>query len=240
MTLDPDMLMKAYAMGVFPMADSRDAPEIYWVEPRRRGILPLDRFKLSNSLAKKLRSDRFTTSANNAFSDVVAACASSSETRSSTWINSQIEIAVRALHHRGQAHSIETWHEGNLVGGLYGISLGGAFFGESMFSRMTDASKVALAHLVARLRVGAFSLLDCQFQTPHLASLGAIEISQKRYCSLLSSATSSTGSACGAVDFGRLDRGVGEDRLAVSSPCATIVSGPISGYRIWQALGQTS
>jgi leucyl/phenylalanyl-tRNA--protein transferase len=235
--LDPDMLMHAYSIGVFPMADSRDAPEIYWVEPRKRGILPLDRFHMSRSLARTLRSDRFETTANAAFEAVVDACAAETSDRPSTWINGQIEAAVRTLHSRGQAHSIETWHKGELVGGLYGISLGRAFFGESMFSRMTDASKVALAHLVARLRVGGFALLDCQFQTPHLASLGAIEISQKRYCTLLDAAVSSDA----AGDFLALDR---PDQVSSSSdaapPRTIVVSGPTSGNRISQALVQTS
>jgi leucyl/phenylalanyl-tRNA---protein transferase len=234
--LDPDMLMHAYSIGVFPMADSRDASEIYWVEPRKRGILPLERFHMSRSLAKTLRSDRFETTADAAFEAVVDACASETSDRPSTWINGQIETAVRTLHSRGQAHSIETWHKGELVGGLYGISLGRAFFGESMFSRMTDASKVALAHLVARLRVGGFTLLDCQFQTPHLASLGAIEISQKRYCTLLGAAVSA------GLDghFLALDQ---PDQVSSSDsppPRMIVVSGPTSGNRISQALVQTS
>ena len=209
-SLDLNMLLKAYAIGVFPMADDRDADEIYWVEPRERGILPLDRFHLSKSLRKTIRSGRFQTTINRAFPEVLAACAESTEDRPGTWINSQIEQAVLQLHQIGHAHSIETWFEGRLVGGLYGISLGRAFFGESMFSRMTDASKVALAHLVARLKVGGFALLDCQFQTPHLQSLGAIEISRNDYSVALSTALSGTeGSATGApvaADLAALDR----------------------------------
>jgi leucyl/phenylalanyl-tRNA---protein transferase len=237
--LDPDMLLKAYSIGIFPMADSRDDPEIYWVEPKKRAILPLDGFLLSHSLAKTIRQDRFETTADRAFDAVVAACAEATKDRPSTWINAQIEQAVHTLHQRGQAHSIETWHEGQLVGGLYGISLGRAFFGESMFSRATDASKVALAHLVARLKVGGFILLDCQFQTDHLASLGAIEISNTRYSSLLSAAVSTVG-ASGATtsDFGALDREDGPSEP--SSPRAMMVSSPISGWRISQALTQTS
>ncbi len=226
--LDPDMLLRAYAIGVFPMADSRDAPDVYWVEPKKRGVLPLDQFHLSRSLAKTLKSDRFETTVDVAFDRVVQACAESVDDRPSTWINSQIEQAVATLHARGCAHSIETWHEGRLVGGLYGIRLAGAFFGESMFSRMTDASKVALAHLVARMRVGGFCLLDCQFQTAHLETMGAIEISRSAYSSSLSSALERRD-----ADFRALDG-------AVSPPRATIVSGPISGWRIWQALVQTS
>jgi leucyl/phenylalanyl-tRNA---protein transferase len=227
-SLDPDMLLRAYAIGVFPMADSRDAQDVYWVEPKKRGVLPLDKFHMSRSLAKVLKSDRFETTADAAFGQVVAACAEHVAGRPSTWINSQIEEVVHLLHERGSAHSIETWHDGKLVGGLYGIRLGGAFFGESMFSRMTDASKVALAHLVARMRIGGFSLLDCQFQTAHLESLGAIEISRKDYSSSLSSALERRD-----ADFRALDG-------AVSPPRAMIVSGPVSGWRIWQSLVQTS
>ncbi|MEQ1548492.1 MAG: leucyl/phenylalanyl-tRNA--protein transferase [Chakrabartia sp.] len=223
------------------MADSRDASEIYWVEPNKRAILPLDGFRLSHSLAKTLRQDRFETTANAAFGAVVAACAQATEARPSTWINAQIEEAVSMLHQRGQAHSIETWQDGQLVGGLYGIALGRAFFGESMFSQATDASKVALAHLVARLKVGGFELLDCQFQTDHLASLGAIEISKARYSALLSAAVSADGvSGAAASDFGALDRGGAADSVPSSFPRATIVSVPISGWRIAQALTQTS
>ncbi len=226
--LDPDMLLRAYAIGVFPMADSRDAPDVYWVEPKKRGVLPLDQFHLSKSLAKTLKSNRFETTADAAFADVVRLCAEPVPGRPSTWINRQIEEVVHILHERGCAHSIETWHEGQLVGGLYGISLGGAFFGESMFSRMTDASKVALAHLVARMRVGGFSLLDCQFQTAHLQSLGAIEVSRDAYSSSLERALERL-----EADFSVFDE-------PSSPPRAVIVSGPISGWRIWQSLVQTS
>ncbi len=240
-TLDPDIVIKAYGIGIFPMADGRDAPEIYWVEPKMRAVIPLDRFRLSHSLAKTLRQDRFETTANAAFGSVVEACAQATDTRPSTWINAQIEQAVSTLHQRGQAHSIETWQDGQLVGGLYGIALGRAFFGESMFSRATDASKVALAHLVARLKVGGFALLDCQFQTDHLASLGAIEISKARYSVLLSAAVSTEGvSGETASDFGAFDWGAAEDSDPPSSPRATMVSAPISGWRIAQALTQTS
>ncbi|WP_076073205.1 leucyl/phenylalanyl-tRNA--protein transferase [Sphingomonas montana] len=240
--LDPDLLLRAYAIGVFPMADSRDARDIYWVEPRKRGVLPLDGFRLSRSLAKTLRSDRFTVTADTAFADVVAQCAQSTDDRPDTWINPQIERAYAALHARGHAHSVETWVDGALVGGLYGVTLGGAFFGESMFSRRRDASKVALAHLVARLRVGGYRLLDCQFITDHLASLGAIEIARAAYVSLLDGALG-VGSTGGRVvgDFRALDRlaDPANDAAAASDPAAT-VSGPVSGNRIVQLLGQTS
>jgi leucyl/phenylalanyl-tRNA--protein transferase len=238
--LDPDLLLRAYSIGVFPMADSRDAPDVFWVEPKRRGILPLDKFHLSRSLAKVLRSERFVITVDHAFADVVTACATPTEARPDTWINVQIEQAYRALHARDAAHSVEVWRDGVLVGGLYGVRLGAAFFGESMFSRERDASKVALAHLVARLRTGGFRLLDCQFITGHLASLGAIEISRDTYVASLAAAI---GAGAGA---GRDDGLAGDFRLfdrlegAPALDEAGTVFGPTSGYRIAQLLGQTS
>ena len=183
------MLLRGYAAGIFPMADSRDAGDIFWVEPRSRAIIPLDRFHLSHSLTKRIRSDRFTVTSDQAFHQVLLACAD----RDETWINSAIERATLGLHAVGHAHSVECWRDGRLVGGLYGVKLGRAFFGESMFSLMTDASKVALAWLVARLRVGHFTLLDCQFITPHLISLGATTVDRDHYVTLLGSALSSVG-----------------------------------------------
>lgn len=238
--LTPDLLLKAYSIGVFPMADDRNAPDVYWVEPRKRAILPLDGFHLSHSLRKTLRSGRYETTLNRAFHRVVLACAEPAADRPGTWINSLIEQAVLRLHQLGHAHSIETWHEGELVGGLYGISLGRAFFGESMFSRMTDTSKVALAHLVARLRCGGFELLDCQFQTPHLASLGAVEIDREDYSVALGAALSAGAGASSVLagDMLALDRLTGAP--PDSSPRATIVAGPTSAWRILQALTQTS
>ena len=185
------MLLRGYAAGIFPMADSREAGDIFWVEPRSRAIIPLDHFHLSHSLAKRIRSGKFTVTRDQAFHQVLLACAD----RDETWINSVIERATLGLHAVGHAHSIECWHEGQLVGGLYGVKLGRAFFGESMFSLMTDASKVALAWLVARLRVGHFTLLDCQFITPHLSSLGATTVNRDHYVGLFGSAHSSTGAA---------------------------------------------
>jgi len=237
-TLDPDLLLRAYSVGVFPMADSREARDIFWVEPKKRGILPLDGFHLSKSLAKTLRSERFTVTADRAFAQVVAACAERGPKRPDTWINPPIERAYTALHGRGYAHSIECWYEGRLVGGLYGVQLGAAFFGESMFSRMNDASKVALAYLVARLRVGHFKLLDCQFITDHLASMGAIEISREAYVGLLDGALGAGGGlvSLSSADFFALDRLVAEE----ATDAAVMVSGPISGCRIAQLLAQTS
>ena len=239
--LDPDLLLRAYSVGVFPMASTRDAADVFWVEPKKRGVLPLDGFHLSRSLAKTLRQERFTVTVDMAFGDVVARCAAHVPDRPDTWINPQIERAYGELHRRGYAHSVESWHDGVLVGGLYGVRLGGAFFGESMFSRVADASKVALAHLVARLRVGGFRLLDCQFLTDHLASLGTVEVERDAYVALLDRALglgSAAGAGASSADFFALD-GLGAAPDAVTATAAT-VSGPVAGWRIAQLLGQTS
>jgi leucyl/phenylalanyl-tRNA--protein transferase len=227
--LDPDLLLRAYAAGIFPMADKRDADELYWVEPRRRGVLPLDRFHLSRSLAKLLRQDRFELTADRAFETVMRECAAPAPGRTESWINEPILDGYLRLHRLGFAHSIECWRDGELAGGLYGVKLGGAFFGESMFTRVRDASKVALAHLVARLRVGGFRLLDTQFLTDHLKSMGAIEISRSAYRSWLDEALSVDG------DFFALDALAAGDARP-----ATMVSGPLSGKLIAQLLTQTS
>lgn len=187
--LDPDILLRAYAAGIFPMADSSDADDVYWVEPKQRAILPLDGFHLSTSLRKTIKSGQFSVTLNRNFTDIVDLCAESAPDRPSTWINEKIRTSYTVLHSIGHAHSVEVRDDaGQIVGGLYGVSLGRTFFGESMVSRRTDASKVALAHLVARLRFAGFQLLDCQFMTAHLASLGAIEIPQKTYLTYLSDA----------------------------------------------------
>jgi leucyl/phenylalanyl-tRNA---protein transferase len=186
--LTPDILIEAYAAGIFPMAESADDKELFWVDPNRRGILPLDGFHMPRRLKRVLRGGRFAVRADTAFASVIRGCAEASEMRPSTWINDEIVRLYTALFERGAAHSVECWQEGDLVGGLYGVSLGAAFFGESMFSRVSDASKVALAHLVARLRRGGYRLLDTQFLTPHLARFGAIEISRARYHRLLAEA----------------------------------------------------
>ena len=182
--ITPDTLLRAYAQGIFPMAEGRDDPAIHWVDPRRRGILPLDGFHLSRSLARRMRRGGFTLTTDQAFASVVTACAD----RPETWISHRIQALYQALHARGHAHSIEVWQNGHLVGGVYGVVLGAAFFGESMFSRATDASKIALAHAVQVLRAGGFLLFDTQFLTPHLASLGGLEIPRARYQHLLAQA----------------------------------------------------
>ncbi|MFN3433611.1 MAG: leucyl/phenylalanyl-tRNA--protein transferase [Sphingomonas sp.] len=242
--LDPRTVLGAYAVGVFPMADHRDATDVYWVEPRTRAILPLDGFRLSRSLRKTVARDRFRVTADRAFERMIRLCAESVEGRPETWINAGIEQAFVALHRLGFAHSIECWDGDELVGGLYGLALGRAFFGESMVSRRTDASKVALAWLVARLKAGGFTLLDCQFQTAHLASLGAVEIDRADYCALLAgaldgitaSSPSGAASASAAGDFLALDRVAPPP----SPPPSDVVSGPVSGHDIVQLLVQTS
>ena len=221
-------------MGIFPMADSRTADEVFWVEPRTRAIIPIDGFHLSHSLRRTIRSGKFTVTLDTAFADVVKACAD----RAETWINADIERAVLALHRLGHAHSIEVWSGEELAGGLYGVKLGRAFFGESMFSRTTDASKVALAWLVARLKAGGYALLDCQFMTDHLATMGAVPVSKERYSALLAAALGEGDSASGVPvlsgpgDFWALD-----SLLEGAAPGGA--GGP-GGKVIAQLLGQTS
>ena len=236
--LDPRLLLQGYATGIFPMADSREADELFWVEPKNRAIIPLEAFHLSRSLKRTLRWGRFIVTRDRDFAGVIAACAD----REETWINAELEQAMLALQHSGHAHSIEVWQGEELVGGLYGVKLGRAFFGESMFSRRTDASKVALAWLVARLKVGNFTLLDCQFMTEHLASLGAISIPRETSVALLSAALGGAAAGAGlagfaaaggaAPDFAALDR-------LLELAGAAGAGGP-AGYVIAQLLGQTS
>ena len=177
----PNELLDCYRRGVFPMADSRDDPRLFLVDPDLRGVLPLDKFHVSKSLRKVIRQDRFQVRVDTAFTRVMEMCAEAAPGRMSTWINAQILNLYSALHRAGHAHSVECWDGKELVGGLYGVNLKAAFFGESMFSRRTDASKVALAHLVARLRRGGFRLLDTQFTTPHLLGFGVEEIGREEF-----------------------------------------------------------
>ncbi len=179
--LSPDLLLRAYAAGIFPMSESRDDDKIFWVDPEKRGILPLDAYHIPRSLKKEIRKARFDVRFDSAFVNVLDLCAETKPGRENTWINQSIRNAVIRLHDMGFAHSVETWQDGELVGGLYGIALGSAFFGESMFSRRTNASKVALVHLLAILQVGHFQLLDTQFVTEHLTTFGAIEIPSSDY-----------------------------------------------------------
>jgi len=184
-----DLLLRAYAEGVFPMAERRESETLYWVSPESRGVIPLDTFHVSHRLARTVRSGKFRVTADLAFADVIHACAAPGRgDRRQSWINDEIVRLYTTLFADGHAHSIECWREGDLVGGLYGVSLGGAFFGESMFSRERDASKVALVHLVDRLKRGGFTLLDAQFLTEHLAQFGAVEIPREDYLDLLQDA----------------------------------------------------
>ena len=179
--LTPELLLRAYAIGIFPMSEGAEDPDLFWVDPERRGILPLEAFHVPRRLKKTIRRGTFEIRSDTDFEAVMRGCAEEHPGRPSTWINASILRLYRALHERGHAHSVEAWHDGVLVGGLYGVSLGAAFFGESMFSRVPDASKVALVHLVARLVAGGFKLLDTQFVTVHLAQFGAIEIPRAAY-----------------------------------------------------------
>ncbi|WP_244532097.1 leucyl/phenylalanyl-tRNA--protein transferase [Methylocapsa palsarum] len=188
-----DILLRAYSIGLFPMAESADDPNLFWVDPELRGVFPLDRLIVSRSLAKTVRSDRFEIRVDHDFPAVIDACASAYEDREKTWINQRIRELYGQLFDEGHVHTVEAWRDGALAGGLYGVHIGAAFFGESMFHRVTDASKVALVHLAARLVNGGFSLLDSQFVTPHLASLGAVEVSQRTYRSQLAEAVSRQG-----------------------------------------------
>jgi leucyl/phenylalanyl-tRNA--protein transferase len=187
-SLTTDILLRAYGTGIFPMARNRHDTKLYWIDPDQRGIIPLDAFHAPRSLRKVLKQNVFEVRINTAFDAVIQACAEPTPDRPDTWINDEIVRLFGELHRMGMAHSVESWADGRLVGGLYGLSLGGAFFGESMFSRATDASKVALVHLVARLKHGGYSLLDTQFVTDHLERFGALEIPRHRYLRLLARA----------------------------------------------------
>ena len=186
--ITPELLLRAYRAGLFPMAESRRGDRLYWLDPEQRGVIPLAAFHLPRRLRRTVLSGAFEVTSNRDFAGIVAGCAAPAEGREDTWINTEIERLFGALHRLGHAHSVEVWHDGRLVGGLYGVSLGAAFFGESMFSRVRDASKVALVHLVARMRVMGFRLLDAQFQTAHLAQFGCREVPRAAYKRLLAEA----------------------------------------------------
>ena len=181
MEITADLLLKAYTIGVFPMAESHDSLDLHWIDPENRGILPLDKIHITRSLRKTLKKAPFEIRCNTAFSEVLESCSATTSQRPDTWINPLIKKIYTQLFERGFAHSVECWLDGRLVGGLYGVSLGGAFFGESMFTRRSDASKVALIHLAARLKKGNYSLLDTQFTTQHLSQFGTIEIEREIY-----------------------------------------------------------
>jgi leucyl/phenylalanyl-tRNA--protein transferase len=186
--ITPEVLLKAYACGIFPMAESAEDPALHWIEPDERGIIPLDRFHIPTRLARTVRSEAFTIRVDCDFEGVLAGCAEPQPGRARTWINARIRVLYHKLYNVGHCHSVEAYEDGKLVGGLYGVNLGRAFFGESMFHRSRDASKVALVHLVARLRMGGFGLLDTQFVTDHLKTFGAVEIERRQYSKLLEAA----------------------------------------------------
>jgi leucyl/phenylalanyl-tRNA--protein transferase len=196
--ITPEVLLKAYSCGIFPMAESADDPALYWIEPERRGIIPLDRFHVPNRLARTVRSDRYKVSVDRDFDAVIDGCAESQPGRARTWINVRIRNLYRKLYERGDCHTVEVYDGEELIGGLYGVSLGRTFFGESMFHHARDASKIALVHLVARLRAGRYRLLDTQFVTDHLRTFGAVEVSRPVYHKLLDAAL------IGEADFGAL------------------------------------
>jgi leucyl/phenylalanyl-tRNA--protein transferase len=191
--ITPEVLLKAYACGIFPMAESADDPTLYWIEPEKRGIIPLDGFHISRRLARTVRTTRFVVTTNRDFDAVIAGCAEPQAGRSRTWINDRIRTLYRRLYDRGHCHTVEVYDGEALVGGLYGVSLGAVFFGESMFHRARDASKIALVHLVARLKAGGYRLLDTQFVTDHLKTFGANEVSRRRYTKLLDDALAGDG-----------------------------------------------
>jgi leucyl/phenylalanyl-tRNA---protein transferase len=191
--ITPQILLQAYSAGIFPMAETAEDNALYWVEPDERGIIPLRALHISHSLRKQVRKQPFEIRIDTAFSEVMAACAAKTKTRKETWINQRIRTLYNQLFKMGCCHSVECWKDGKLVGGLYGVKIGAAFFGESMFSRATDASKIALVHLVARLNAGGFALLDAQFINPHLQTLGAVPIAKAAYQKLLAPALESTG-----------------------------------------------
>lgn len=191
--ITPQVLLKAYSCGIFPMAESADDPALYWIEPQFRGVLPLDTVHLPKRLRRTLRQDTFEVRIDTSFEDVISGCAASRPGRRSTWINKRIRQLYGELFKQGVCHTVETWHGGKLVGGLYGVQLEGAFFGESMFSRQDDASKVALVHLVARLIAGGFTLLDTQFVTEHLRQFGTLEVPREDFHGLLEAAMRADG-----------------------------------------------
>jgi leucyl/phenylalanyl-tRNA---protein transferase len=251
--IDPDMLLLGYRSGIFPMADARDDPDVFWVEPRWRAILPLDGFHLSRSLGKVLRRNRFEVTCDAAFAEVLERCAEPRPDSGDTWISQRIAATYRLMHERGHAHSIECWQSvaggaRRLVGGLYGVGFDRVFCGESMFSEVSDASKVALAWLVAALRRGGYELLDCQFMTGHLASLGAIEITQADYRLRLAEAqrySAGEGEASGAGDGEALGVAAGAPVLPLPEAFAALVgearaSSSSPGNFIAQALTHTS
>ena len=239
--LTPALLLRAYAEGIFPMAESRDDPALYWVSPEKRGVIPLNGFHVPRRLARVVKSDRFTVTHDAAFRDVMRACAAPRPGHPQSWINEEIIRLYTALHVAGHAHSMECWRGGELAGGLYGVHLGAAFFGESMFSRQTDASKVALVHLVATLKLGGFRLLDAQFLTPHLARFGAVEITRESYLEDLRTAMAASGywpASSGSAVRPSLSEESGDNTLAGALDATAAGAAP--GALVLQVITQTS
>jgi len=241
--LTPDILLRAYAEGIFPMAERRADSALFWVSPERRGIIPLERFHVPHRLARTVRSDCFEVKVDTAFTDVIGGCAGPAPDRKESWINAEILSLYTALHQMGRAHSLECWRDGELVGGLYGVRLGGVFFGESMFSRVRDASKVALVHLVARLKAGGFALLDAQFLTEHLARFGAVEIPRADYLKRLRAAIIRPADfycpePSGSVGSSSLAPASGERALTASVEATVGACWP--GWLVMQLITQTS
>lgn len=238
--IDPDELLLAYRLGVFPMAETRDAANVLWVRPKTRCILPLEEFHVPKRLARTIRSDRFEIRCDTAFDTVIRSCAAAGPQREDSWINPAIAGVFKLLHERGHAHSVETWEDGHLVGGLYGLSIGAVFFGESMFSTKSDASKVALVHLAARLKRGGYRLLDAQFPNPHLDQFGALEIPEERFEILLETALSRE------ADFYSLGGASGPSSRTAPSPSSAKGSstgssgGAGGGASVLQVITQTS
>lgn len=214
MQLTPDLLLRAYAIGIFPMAEGRHHADLHWIDPETRGVLPLDRFHVPRKLRRRLRRGDFEVRCDTAFPEVIRACAEATADRPDTWINPTIERLFIELFESGFAHSVEAWRDERLVGGLYGVSLGAAFFGESMFSREDDASKIALCHLALRLRKGRFQLLDTQFVTPHLSRFGVVEIPRREYRGLLARAVTTKAQFPLAVDGDDIARFLSESSRA--------------------------
>jgi leucyl/phenylalanyl-tRNA--protein transferase len=238
--INPEELLLAYRLGIFPMAESRHAKDVLWVRPHERGILPLETFHVPRRLAQTVKSDRFDVRVDTAFGQVIRGCAEARQGRRETWINDAIISVFEALAVRGQAHSVECWHAEKLVGGLYGLSLGAVFFAESKFSRMTDASKVALVHLAARLKAGGYTLLDAQFPNPHLEQFGAVTVTEERFQQLLAKALARTGDFYG---FGSPRRGgavLGGGGTPGGKVAPAAGPPPVAGSSVLQVITQTS
>ena len=245
--INPEELLLAYRLGIFPMAESRNAKDVLWVRPHERCILPLDRFHVPRRLAETVKSDRYRVTFDTAFGDVIHGCAETRPERRDTWINPAIVDVFTMLHTRGLAHSVEVWFGEKLVGGLYGLSLGSAFFAESKYSRMRDASKVALVHLAARLKAGGYTLLDAQFPNPHLDQFGAIVVTEERFQGLLAEALAREANfygrsggfpAGGAAPAGGLSTGGLAGGGGRSAGTAPFSAGP--GWSVLQLITQTS